>query len=192
MIGSRSFRSSWKDLVVHPHVLRELELADEARASDERRDAAFAAVIGAPSGRGGPYVPPRRIIRRRFMFDRRVARIHAAYVRAQRHGITVRIHLPIVEVVVALRIGAELRDRPSWARARTERRCAIGPSVSPLPIPALRVYRRSAAGTGETRRRAPRGDCKRESCRSATGSPAAATGRSRRSRRCSQGKTLPA
>ena len=43
------------------------------------------------------------------MFDGRVARIHAAHVRAERNGVAVRIHLRVVEVVVALRIGAELR-----------------------------------------------------------------------------------
>jgi len=40
---------------------------------------------------------------------RRVAGIHAPHVRAERHRIAMRIHLLIVEVVVALRIGTERR-----------------------------------------------------------------------------------
>ena len=116
--------------VVHPYVLRELELPDEAGADHERRDAALLAVI-------------RRALRQRRTIGRaaadhaatvhvgcRVARVHAAHVRAERHGITLRIRLLVVEIVVALQIGAQALDRPCRAPVPVERRCASAPSAS--------------------------------------------------------------
>src|SRR6202040_4071526 len=91
-------------LVVCPDVLRELELADEARADHEGRDAAFHAVLWrflrqmwAVGGAAADHAAAVHIVRR-------IAGIHSPHVRAEWYRIAMRIHLLIVEVVVALRI----------------------------------------------------------------------------------------
>ena len=63
--------------------------------------------------------------------------------------------LLVVEVVVALRVGAERRDRPCPAPAPAARRCASGPSASRRAAPAPRASCRARAGSRGTRRRAP-------------------------------------
>ena len=68
MIGSRSFAELVKISIVDPHVLRELELANQARAPDERRDAPFDAVVRRAFGKRRTVGAAARIIRRRFMF----------------------------------------------------------------------------------------------------------------------------
>ena len=81
--------------IVDPHVLRELELADETRAPDEGRNAPLPRPSsGAPSGNGGPYVPPRRIIRRRFMLCAVSRGFIRPNVRAERDRVAVRVHSP--------------------------------------------------------------------------------------------------
>ena len=95
--------------VVDPDVLRELELADKARADDEGGDPAFDPVVGCafrqwrPVWRPSPDHPaPVHVVRG-------VARIYPANVRAERDRIAMRIRLLIGEVVVALHVGAERR-----------------------------------------------------------------------------------
>ena len=48
-------------------------------------------------------------MRRRFMLAAVSRGIHAAHMRAERNRISVRVHLLVVEIVVALRIGAKRR-----------------------------------------------------------------------------------
>ena len=54
-------------LVVDPHVLRELELTQQSAQMMNAAMPRSTPSSGAPSGSAGPYVAPRRIIRRRFM-----------------------------------------------------------------------------------------------------------------------------
>src|SRR6202048_956722 len=95
--------------VVHPYVLCELELADEARADHERGNATLGPVfrsalrqVRAIGGAAADHAAAVHIVRR-------VAGCHAADVRAERHRIAMRVHLLIVEVVVALWIRTERR-----------------------------------------------------------------------------------
>ena len=192
MMGSRSFRSSWKDLIVYPHVLRELELPDETRASDEGRDAAFRSVIQRAFRKGRAICAPAANHPAAAHIRGRVTWIHAAHVRAQGNRITVRVHLRIVEIVVPLRIGAELRV---VFFGREHQGSAAAPAAHQFRRYQFLLFVCIAvllAGTGGNGRRAPRGAYRRGNCHYETRSQGAATGQSRRPRRCSQGKTLPA
>ena len=96
-------------LVVHPHVLRELELADEAAADHERGNPALPAIFGSILRKirtvGGSAPDHAATVH----VHRRVPGIHPAAMGAQRGRIAVRIHFFVIEVVVPLRVGAELR-----------------------------------------------------------------------------------
>ena len=94
--------------VVDPHVLGELELTDQAGADDERGDAAIHTVVGRALGQcrtvgstAANHPVPVHVVRS-------VARVEASRVRSQRASIPVRIHLLIVEVVVAHTVRAQL------------------------------------------------------------------------------------
>ena len=95
--------------VVDPDVLREFELAHETCADHECGNAAIDPSSGAPSGRGGPYVAPRRIHFATLDIYGRVTWVHPPNMGAQRDGVTLGIHLCVVEVVVALRVVGERR-----------------------------------------------------------------------------------
>src|SRR5580700_4104807 len=116
-------------VVVHPYVLCELELADEARADHEGSDAAFHAVLWrflrqmwAVGGAAADHAAAVHIVRR-------VAGIHSPHVRAERYRIAMGIHLLIVEVVVALRIGTERRIVLVGCQ---HQRCAAAPAAHQL------------------------------------------------------------
>ena len=94
MIGSRSFFELVETRIVHPHVLRELELANEARTSDERRDASLDAVLVRAFGQRGTVGAAAADHPAPIHVHGRVAWIHAPDMRAQRHGVAVGIHLP--------------------------------------------------------------------------------------------------
>src|SRR4029077_11835291 len=95
--------------VVYPNVLGEFELPDEAGADHESGDAAFDAIlrsvlrqmraVGGTAANHAPAVEVRC----------GVAGVQAAYMRTERHRISMRIHLLVVEVVVPLRVGAKCR-----------------------------------------------------------------------------------
>src|SRR5205809_3365237 len=98
-----------KVFVVNPDVLREFKLPDEAGAAHEGGDASLHTIIGrafrqrwsvgSPAADHAPSIHVRS----------RVARIHAPNVRTKWRGVTVRIHLSVIKVVVALAVGAERR-----------------------------------------------------------------------------------
>src|SRR6478609_996006 len=93
--------------VVRPNVLRELELSNEARADHECCDAALHAVLRGVlrqmrTVRGAATDHTAAIYVRR-----RIAGIHSAHVRAERHRVAMRIHFLVVEVVVPLEVGAQ-------------------------------------------------------------------------------------
>ena len=94
-------------LVVDPDVLGELELAHQARADDERGDAAVDAVLGCAVGQrrtvGGTAADHPAAVH----VVGGVARIEPPGVRSQRARVAVRVHLLVVEVVVAHRICAQ-------------------------------------------------------------------------------------
>ena len=112
--------------IVDPHVLRELELPDQAGAADKGRDAAFDAVFGRPFGQRRPVGPTAADDAAAIHVHRRVARIHPPDVGAKRHGIPVRVHLPVVEVVVPLRVRRKLRIILLWREH--ERRSTAPPA----------------------------------------------------------------
>ena len=95
-------------LVVDPHVLGELELADQVGADDERGDAAVHPVVGRTVGQRGSIGRAAADHPATVHVMRGVARIEPAGMRAERTCISERIHLLVVEVVVAHRIRAEL------------------------------------------------------------------------------------
>ena len=92
--------------VVHPDVLCELVLPDETCADHECGDATLHAVVRRILRQMGPVGGAATDHAAAIHVRRRVAGIHAAHVRAERNRISVRVHLLVVEVVVALRIGA--------------------------------------------------------------------------------------
>src|SRR5262245_2266437 len=95
--------------IVDPHVLRELKLANETGTTHKGGNASLHAVLGRAFrqfwtvGTPATYHPAPVHVRSG------VTRIHAPNVRAEWNGITVRIHLPVIEVVIALRVRAERR-----------------------------------------------------------------------------------
>ena len=92
---------------IDPDVLREFELSDQAGAADEGGDAPFRAVFGCSFRQRLTVSPAAANHSALVHVGRRVARIHAADVSAERHGVAMRVHLLVVEVVVPLPIGAE-------------------------------------------------------------------------------------
>ena len=141
--------------VVDPDVLRELELTDQAGADDERGDAAVHPVVGRALGQcrtvGGAaanHPAPVHVVRG-------VARVEASRVRSQRAGIPERIHLLVVEVVVAHRVRAQLGI--VLVRCQHQRRAAA-PAAHELRGEQLLIVRRVgvlAADSRGTARRAP-------------------------------------
>src|SRR5438105_13055314 len=96
-----------KSPIIDPHVLRKLELADEAGATDEGSDPSFHTVLGHALGQWraigaatANHLPPIHV-------RGRVTRIHAPDVGAEWNGIPVRVHFLVVEVVVSLHVGPE-------------------------------------------------------------------------------------
>ena len=84
--------------IVHPDVLYEFELADEAGADHERCNTAIGSILWM---RLDPNVPRRSTGDSYFC---RANGVHPADMRTQRNGVTLGVHLRIVEVVIALRI----------------------------------------------------------------------------------------
>ncbi len=92
--------------VIRPNVLRELKLSNEARADYECCDAALYAVLRrvlrqmrTVSGTAADHAAAVHV-------RRRVAGVHSAHVRAERHRVAMRIHLLVIKVVVPLEVGA--------------------------------------------------------------------------------------
>ena len=85
------------------------------------------------------------------MLRRRVARIHAPDVRAERDRIAVRVHLAVVEVVVALQVGAERRV---VLLGRQHERRAAAPAAHQLRRDQLLLLRRLAVLAEELAERA--------------------------------------
>ena len=146
-MGSRSFPSSWKfGSFAHTFIANSncrTRLAHPTKAAIPRSMPSS----GAPSGSGGPYVPPRRTP---VHVHCCIARVHAAYVCTERAAITVRVHLCVIEIVVALIIGTKLgvifiRRKDAWSAA------APAPSVWQRLIPAVPGFRHAVAGNREMR-----------------------------------------
>ena len=95
-----------KVLVVRPHALREFILSDKARANHEGGDAALHAVLWRVLRQKRAVCSAPTDHAMTVHVCRRVARIHAAHVRAKRRRIPKRVHLFIIEVVISLKIGA--------------------------------------------------------------------------------------
>src|SRR3954463_7666653 len=95
--------------VVDPDVLCKLELPHEARTNHEGGNPSINSVLGRAVRQEGPigcaaadHLAPLHV-------GGGVAWVHPPNVRTERNGITVRVHLGIIEVIVALGIGGERR-----------------------------------------------------------------------------------
>src|SRR4029077_6304730 len=82
-----------KTPIVDPDILRELELADEARADHERRDTALLAIFGRAFREGCTVGGAASNHAAAVHVLPGVTRIHPPDVRAERHGITQRVLL---------------------------------------------------------------------------------------------------
>src|SRR3982751_5181394 len=89
-------------LIVHPHIHRKLELADEAGAADECSDASLHSVLWSIVGQSGAVSPAASDHPATLHVHCGIARIHATDMRAEGTAVAVRIHLAVVEIVVAL------------------------------------------------------------------------------------------
>src|SRR3954447_213494 len=95
-------------LIVHPHIHRKLELADEAGAADECSDASLYTIFGRVFWQRGPIGTTAADHPATLHVHSGVARIHPADVCAKRTPVAVGIHLTVIEIVVALHVRAEL------------------------------------------------------------------------------------
>ena len=93
--------------VVRPHIHRKFKLADEARTADERGDTSLYAVVGDTFRQGWTVGAPAADHLVAVHVRRSVARVHAPDVRTERAAITVRVHLCVGKIIVALRISSE-------------------------------------------------------------------------------------
>src|SRR5438876_436013 len=94
--------------VVRPHVHRKFKLADEARTAHERGDASLCAVVGDTFRQRRTISPPAPDHLPPVHVHCGIARVHAPDVRTERTAIAVRVHLCVIEIIVALRISTEL------------------------------------------------------------------------------------
>jgi hypothetical protein len=99
MKGSRSFPSSWNlgslAQTFWANSYCRIKLAQPTKAAMPRSTPSS----GAPSGSGGPYVPPRRMMRRRFHVHGGVARVHAPDERIFRRVREERLNEHLVHVL---------------------------------------------------------------------------------------------
>ena len=160
--------------VVDPDILSELELADQAGADHERRDAPFLAVVRRFLGKVRSVSRPAADHAATIHVGGGVARIHPAHVRAERHGITVGVHVLIIEIVVALHVGAKLRV--VLVRRKRQRRAAA-PTAHQFCRDQFLLFRRSPLATAESHesgRHVPEAADTPCSCHCVTGFPVAA------------------
>ena len=126
-IGSCSLPSSWNVLSLIQTFCANSNWRTRSGADDERGDAALDAVVGRAVGQrravGGAAADHPAAVH----VVRGVARVQAPGVRSQRAGVAVRIHLLVVEVVVAHADRRPAPDRRARAPAPAARRCASGP-----------------------------------------------------------------
>ena len=95
--------------VVHPNVLHEFELANETGADHERRNTAIGSILRSAFRQRRPVCRATTQDLAPIYIHGRVTWIHPADMRAQRHSVTLGVHLRIVEVVIALRVVGERR-----------------------------------------------------------------------------------
>ena len=175
--------------IVDPDVHRELELADQARAADERGDASLDAVVR----RALRQRAARRCRRGGSSFGAacsRRCRAGSCAGCARRSGSDSRAGpLPCRENRWCAADRRPAPDRPCPERARAARRCASVPSASPPAVPAAPASPIVDAGSRGRRRRAPPCAGTRGSCHCARGPPAAAAAAALRLRRRTRGRT---
>ena len=173
--------------IVDPDIHCEFELANQARAADERGDAPLHAVVRRASrqrrpvsGRGGSSSDAACSPRCRAGSCGGCARRSDSDNRAGRPPVENRLS------------AADRRRAPGRLcpdRAPTVHRCAIVPSASPRAVPAGPTSPIAAAGNPRTHRRAPPCAGRRDSCHCVRGPPAAAAAVALRSRRRTRGRT---
>src|SRR5262245_10249620 len=128
--------------IVDPDVLEELELADQAATAHECRNAPFDAVVAGPFRQGRTIRPAAPDDSTPVHVVPGVAEIHAPDVGAERRRVPLRVHLCVIEVVVALWIGRELGI---VLRGRQRQRCAAAPAAHQLRRDQLLAFRRGPA-----------------------------------------------
>ena len=100
--------------IVGPHVLREFELPDQAGAADKRGNASLDTVFGSAFRQRrtvGPAAPDDAC--RRFMFTAVSRGFMRRMWAPSGQRIAVRVHLCVIEIVVALRVARRAPGRPS-------------------------------------------------------------------------------
>src|SRR5947199_5160210 len=137
--------------VVRPHVHRKFKLADEARTAHERGDASLCAVVGDTFRQRRTISPPAPDHLPPVHVHCGIARVHAPDVRTERTAIAVRVHLCVIEIIVALRISTEL-----WIVliGREDKRSAAPPSSHQLGSYQLLLFRCFTMGSEEIAKRA--------------------------------------
>ena len=123
--------------VVDPHVLRELELANQARAPDERRDAPLESVFRRTFRKRRPVRASTPDHPAAIHVRGRIAGIHPSHVRPERRRVTVWILLRVIEIVVPLRIRAKRRVVVLW---REHQRSAAAPATHQLRRDKLLLF----------------------------------------------------
>src|SRR5262245_39642411 len=126
--------------IVDPDVLEELELADQAATAHECRNAPFDAVVAGPFRQGRTIRPAAPDDSTPVHVVPGVAEIHAPDVGAERRRVPLRVHLCVIEVVVALWIGRELGI---ILRGRQRQRRAAAPAAHQLGGDEFLLFRRS-------------------------------------------------
>ena len=146
MNGSRSFPSSWNlGSLAHTFWANSV-LPDQAGAADKGGNAPFDAVFGRAFGQRRPVRPTAADDAAAIHVHGRVARVHAPDMGTEWDGVAVRVHLSVIEVVVALRVRSKLRVVLRW---REHERCAAAPPAHQLRGDQFLLLRRGAVRSQE-------------------------------------------
>src|SRR5688572_4976410 len=115
--------------VVGPDVLRELVLPDQTGAADKGGDTPFDSIFGSTFRQRRPVRSAATNDAPTIHVHGGVARVHAPDVGAEWDRVAVRVHLSVIEVVVALWIRRQLGVVLRW---RKHERCAAAPPAHQL------------------------------------------------------------
>src|SRR5262245_35642321 len=95
--------------VISPYILRKFELSDKTGTDHESRYAAVGTIVWSVFGQRQTIGSAAANHAAAVYVRCSIARVHTAHVRTEGHRISEGIHLFVVEVVVALHVGAQCR-----------------------------------------------------------------------------------